>query len=280
MLGLVYREAGTTATKYLYASGLLVARIEGTTTSYVHQDAHGSTRAVTDSAGGVAWATQYKPFGIEYGATGSDSKLRFTGQQKDANTGLYYLFRRFYDPEVGRFLGQDRILGHLTVLQSLVRYAYTVNNPLRYVDPTGEFFFNPQLWGAAWQGFSDAVHGAAAAVGDWWASSSIWDKLDMAMTIVGFIPRPRRHQRRVLPRPGDRRRDPGPRIVGRRRDERGVPPPAGGGRGGGRQAHQEVRERGGHRGGRREIGEQGREERGRDEGGREGGRRRARPAGS
>jgi hypothetical protein len=74
------------------------------------------------------------------------------------------------------------------VPQSLVRYAYTVNNPLRYVDPTGEFFFNPQLWGAAWQGFSDAVHGAAAAVGDWWASSSIWDKLDMAMTIVGFIP--------------------------------------------------------------------------------------------
>jgi RHS repeat-associated protein len=169
----------------VYASGLLVARIEGTTTSYYHQDALGSTRAVTDSAGGIAWATQYKPFGIEYGTTAGDSKLRFTGQWKDANTGLYYLFRRFYDPEVGRFLGQDRILGHLTVPQSLNRYLYTVNNPLRYVDPTGEDWWNPLTWGAD---VASAVGAAADAVGDWWACSSTWDKPDMAMNILGFIP--------------------------------------------------------------------------------------------
>jgi len=92
-----------------------------------------------DSVAPSAWATEYKPFGLEYGTTSSgDSKLRFTGRQKDTNTGLYHLFRRFYDPEVGRFLGQDRILGHLTVPQSLARYTYTVHNPLRHVDPTGE----------------------------------------------------------------------------------------------------------------------------------------------
>jgi len=184
-LSLVYPQAGGT-TNYIYASGLPGARIASHTASYAHQDALGSARAVTDSAGGIAWATQYKPFGIEYGTTGSgDSQLRFTGQWRDAATGLYYLFRRFYDPEVGRFLSPDRVLGHLTVPQSLNRYLYAVNNPLRYVDPTGEDWWNPLTWG---QDVASAVSSAASAVGDWWASSSLLDKVDMAMTIVGFVP--------------------------------------------------------------------------------------------
>jgi len=185
-LSLIYTKVGTTETKFVYASGLLVTRLVGTTASYYHQDHLGSTRAVTDSAGAIVWATQYKPFGLEYSTSGSgDSKLRFTGQWKDATTGLYYLFRRFYDPEIGRFLSQDRILGHLTVPQSLNRYLYTVNNPLRYVDPTGEDWWNPLTWDAD---VSAGLSTLGAAVGDWWASSSIWDKIDAAVTIVGFIP--------------------------------------------------------------------------------------------
>jgi len=70
------------------------------------------------------------------------------------------------------------------VPQSLSRYLYTVNNPLRYVDSTGEDWWNPLTWGAD---IGSAVSSAAAAVGDWWASSSIWDKIDIAMTVVGFI---------------------------------------------------------------------------------------------
>jgi RHS repeat-associated protein len=123
----------------LYASGLLVARIMDGVKSYPHRDALGSLRAVTDGAGTNIYTTHYKPFGLEYGTTpGTDPKLKFTAQWKDSNTGLYYLFRRFCDPEIGRFLSQDPVLGQLTVPQSLDRYPYTVNNPLRYVDPTGE----------------------------------------------------------------------------------------------------------------------------------------------
>ncbi len=49
----------------------------------------------------------------------------------------------------------------------------------------GEDWWNPLTWE---QDVASAIGSASAAVGDWWASSSIWDKLDMAMTIVGFIP--------------------------------------------------------------------------------------------
>ena len=96
------------------------------------------------------YVTQYKPFGQEYATSGSYASLKYTGQWRDSNTGLYYLYRRFYDPDLGRFLSPDPILGHLTVPQSLDRYLYTVNNPLRYVDPTGEDSWSPfALIGAA-----------------------------------------------------------------------------------------------------------------------------------
>jgi RHS repeat-associated protein len=138
-----------------------------------------------DASGTNVDSTHYKPFGLEYGTSGTDPKLKFTAQWKDANSGLYYLFRRFYDPEFGRFLSQDPILGHLTAPQSLDRYLYTVNNPLRYVDPTGEDFWNPLTWG---QDISGALAAAGTAVSNWWSSSSWLDKIDMAMTILGFIP--------------------------------------------------------------------------------------------
>jgi RHS repeat-associated protein len=118
--------------------GLLVARTASGTTSYLHQDPLGSVRATSDGNGNWAYVTAYKPFGQEYATSGPYASLKYTGQWRDTNTGLYYLYRRFYDPDLGRFLSPDPILGHITVPQSLDRYVYTVNNPLRYVDPTGE----------------------------------------------------------------------------------------------------------------------------------------------
>lgn len=54
-------------------------------TSYYHQDALGSTRGGHGFRRAIAWASQYKPFGAEYGTSASgDSKLRFTGQWKAA----------------------------------------------------------------------------------------------------------------------------------------------------------------------------------------------------
>ncbi len=60
----------------------------------------------------------------------------FTGQRLDA-TGLYYYNARYYDATIGRFISPDSIVPDPFNPQSLNRYSYCLNNPLKYVDPSG-----------------------------------------------------------------------------------------------------------------------------------------------
>ena len=64
----------------------------------------------------------------------------FTGQRRDippAGSELYYYGARYYDPTIGRFISPDTIVPNPSDPQSLNRYSYCSNNPLRYTDPTG-----------------------------------------------------------------------------------------------------------------------------------------------
>ncbi len=54
--------------------------------------------------------------------------------------GLYYDHARFYDPTLGRFVSADPVLGRLSNPQSLDRYVYSVDSPLRYLDPSGLYY--------------------------------------------------------------------------------------------------------------------------------------------
>jgi RHS repeat-associated protein len=53
------------------------------------------------------------------------------------NTGLYYYGARYYDPTIGRFISPDTVVQNYGAPQTLNRYSYALNNPLRYADPTG-----------------------------------------------------------------------------------------------------------------------------------------------
>ena len=61
---------------------------------------------------------------------------KFTGQRLDA-TGLYYYNARYYDATIGRFISADTVVQSPAKPQSLNRYSYCSNNPLKYVDPSG-----------------------------------------------------------------------------------------------------------------------------------------------
>ena len=81
---------------------------------------------------------RYKPDG-EDRDTGSslNTDRKFTGQTEDEAAGLYWYASRAYDPAIGRFVSPDSIVPDPLNPQSLNRYGYVLNNPLKLVDPSG-----------------------------------------------------------------------------------------------------------------------------------------------
>ncbi len=60
---------------------------------------------------------------------------RFTGQEQDCETGLYYHSARYMDTRTCRFLSVDR---YADKYPDLSPYVYAANNPLAFIDPTGD----------------------------------------------------------------------------------------------------------------------------------------------
>lgn len=102
----------------------------------------GSNSLILNDAGQVVAERIYYPFGqSRFEQNGAALTYSYTGKELDA-TGLYYYEARYYDPVVGRFISVDPFYLEkpqegLQNPQLLNLYAYTVNNPLKYVDPSG-----------------------------------------------------------------------------------------------------------------------------------------------
>jgi RHS repeat-associated protein len=136
--GRVYYERNiTTNTDIFYVYGLTgrIAKKSGEELMYYHTDHLGTTHLLTDSSGIPVTAVDYEPFG-DSDLSGEGERYLYTGQEIDAS-GLYYYKTRYYDVETGRFLSRDRWTGDHRSPQTLNKYVYCVNNPLKYSDPTG-----------------------------------------------------------------------------------------------------------------------------------------------
>ncbi len=117
------------------------ARAATETITYIHGDISGSPLAATSSTGAVVWKESYRAYGERWvNDPGSAQQSQwFHGKEQDAATGLQYFGARYYDPAVGRFLGIDPVDYQDGNLHSFNRYAYGNNNPVRYVDPNGQW---------------------------------------------------------------------------------------------------------------------------------------------
>ncbi|GFO72999.1 hypothetical protein BJAS_P4078 [Bathymodiolus japonicus methanotrophic gill symbiont] len=82
---------------------------------------------------------KYGSFGEEVSSTEVHSNdFKYAGEQAESDTGLIYLRARYYDPEIGRFISRDPFSGYMSVPESQNMYAYAHNNPLKFIDPSGE----------------------------------------------------------------------------------------------------------------------------------------------
>ncbi len=126
-----------TTISYYYLGSALIAMSTNTTLQYIHKDELGGTSVMSSASGTLLGTMKYTPFGQTRLITGSitTNKL-FTGQVLD-DTGLYYYNARYYDPTIGRFISSDKIIQNPANPQSFNRYSYCCNNPLKYVDPSG-----------------------------------------------------------------------------------------------------------------------------------------------
>jgi RHS repeat-associated protein len=131
-------------TTYYYLGGKMVAQRKDTTLTYIHQDSLGSSSAASNANGSSEGSIRYLPFGLTRSGmdTLSDNTDKlFTGQRLDFTTDLYYYGARYYDPEIGRFISAETIVPDPANPQTLNRYSYCLNNPLKYIDPTGHDVF-------------------------------------------------------------------------------------------------------------------------------------------
>ena len=71
---------------------------------------------------------------------GNLNPFRYRGYYYDAETGLYYLPLRYYDPETGRWLNMDLFQNaDPWLVNGINLYAYCINNPVNHIDSTGGF---------------------------------------------------------------------------------------------------------------------------------------------
>jgi len=110
---------------------------------YFHPDHLGSSTFLSDESGEAYQFMLYLP----YGETMTDqianqppeigdwsTEYLYTGQELDAETGLYYYGARYYDPKISRFMSVDPLADKFP---NQSPYLYGYNNPVRFIDVDG-----------------------------------------------------------------------------------------------------------------------------------------------
>ena len=174
-----------TTTKYHVMNGTLLGQTKGSDTIvflydekgnkygfdyngtkyYYIFNVQGDVIGILNQSGSQIVSYQYDPWGKVLSVDGSEAStigqlnpIRYRGYYYDTETGFYYLQSRYYDPTVKRFLNVDSQLAGTAQVQGYNLFAYCLNNPVNFSDPTGHW---PD-WGTLLGGVVTVLVGVAA----------------------------------------------------------------------------------------------------------------------
>ncbi len=142
--------SGNLQNEYIFFGGKRIARYNPTARySYYFSDHLGSADVVTDALGNIKEESDYYPFGGERVVTdsGIGNRYKFTGKERDPETGLDNFGARYNASAIGRFITADpfnplalkrrRFQAWISNPQRWNKYSYALNNPVTLIDPDG-----------------------------------------------------------------------------------------------------------------------------------------------
>jgi RHS repeat-associated protein len=161
-----YNTARSMTQRYVHGAGMdrPLVQYTGATTSasnrqFLHANHQGSVIAASNNTGEAQDTNTYDEYGVPSGA--NMGRFAYTGQIYLPELELYHYKARIYSPQIGRFLQNDPV-GYEDQMNI---YAYVGNDPVNFVDPSGELLIN--AIGAIIGGGSDIALQLALNGGDW-----------------------------------------------------------------------------------------------------------------
>ncbi|MBO7588752.1 MAG: RHS repeat-associated core domain-containing protein [Bacteroidaceae bacterium] len=136
-----------------------IVRYDSRTSTYtpyaVETDHLGSITSLYNSSGTKVMGASFDAWGKRTQTTSTlEFRRGFTGHEHIDGFDLINMNGRVYDPLIGRFLSPDMYVQLPGFSQSFNRYSYCLNNPLKYTDPDGEWFWIPAVVIGAYVGGS------------------------------------------------------------------------------------------------------------------------------
>lgn len=142
-IGLSYFYGGSESnTQAFVERGNTVADAESpwNTTTFYSADQIGSARMLSSGGGWPVSTDTFYPYGQEFYTPADNNHYKFTGKERDQESGIDYFGARYYASTMGRFLSPDPGWFGATDPenpQTWNLYTYALNNPLAIIDPDG-----------------------------------------------------------------------------------------------------------------------------------------------
>lgn len=184
-------EAGAVQSDYIYGLGLLARIGKEDKIQLYHFDAQHNTVALTDADGNITDTYTYDPFGTMLSHEGeTEQPFTFLGSfgVEQESEGLYYVRARYYAAENGRFLSVDPYPYSFDNPQTINRYIYSLNDPLRMFDYNG--LYGSYDWNdVALDVLSSVGENLAEELGGFWGKGAmaLFEGLDLGLLVHEYL---------------------------------------------------------------------------------------------